>query len=129
MIAVGVVKVPLDEIVGVIAVRHLLMAAVGSVLVGVGVRATMVLGRAVGGVLAIDLDGVFVDVIGMGVMQMTVVQVVDMTVVLNRGVPAIRAVSMIVRGVGGMLRSAHRSTVGPIASAANSIGMRSTLRR
>jgi len=111
MIAMWVMQVPLDEIVGVITVRHLLMTAIWSVLMAAGVRAAIMLGRTGRGVLSVNLDRVLVDVILVGMMEMTVVQIVDMTVVLDRGVAAIRAVSMIVAGVGGMLKSAHGSTV------------------
>lgn len=129
MIAVGVVEMPVDEVVAVIAVGYLIMAAVGSVLVGAGVRATVMLGRAVSGVPAVDLDRMLLDMIAMRVMEVTVVQVVDMTVMFNREVTAVRTVSMIVAGVGGMLRRAHTSTVRQGFHSANWMGMRSTLRQ
>ena len=115
----------LNEVVGVITVRHLLMTAVRSVLVGVGVRATVVLGRTGRGVLSVNLNRVLVDVILVGMMEMAVVQIVDMTVVLDRGVAAIRAVSMIVAGVGGMLRSAHTGTLRQQLGNSKALGIRS----
>jgi len=125
MIAMWVMQVPLDEIVGVITVRHLLMTAIWSVLMAAGVRAAIMLGRTGRGVLSVNLDRVLVDVILVGMMEMTVVQIVDMTVVLDRGVAAIRAVSMIVAGVGGMLRSAHTGTLRQQLGNSKALGIRS----
>lgn len=92
VVLVGVMEVSGDEVVGVIAMRDGLVAAalamsvVGSVPVGLcGVAA---------GVLVVDLDRVLVDVIGMGVVEVPVVEVVDVVAVVNGIVPAAGAVDV-----------------------------------
>jgi hypothetical protein len=108
MIAVPVVlmvKVTVDEIVDVIAMRNGGMTAIGPVVmrgvVGAGVPVC-----ARGRVRRIHLDGMFVDVAVMVVVQMSVVEIVDVIVMPNPQVSTAGAVSVRVIGVGAM-RSGH----------------------
>jgi hypothetical protein len=96
MIAVGMMQVPLDQKVDVVAMRDGLVPAAGAVLV-----AALDVRRAAGRIRRADRDRMLVDVIAVHVMQVAVVQIVDMTLVADRRVPAARA--MLVRVVGVML--------------------------
>lgn len=94
-----VVQMPVDQVVDVIAVGHRRVTAVGAVHVVTFVSATVVALGAGVGVGAADLDAMFVYMIAVGMMQMSVVEVVDMSVVLDGDVAAVGAVDMIVVGV------------------------------
>lgn len=98
--AVGVVQVAFDQVVHVVAVGHRGVAAAGAVAVVGVVAGAQVLGRAFGGVLRVDRQLVFVDVVAVGVVQVAVVQVVHVAVVLDRGVTAVGAVFVLVGLVG-----------------------------
>ncbi len=86
MISVGVMQVPVHQIVDVIAVGDRLVSASGAVLVAIVVRAARVIGRAVRGVGAADRQLVLVDVVRVRMVQVPIVQVVGMTVVADRHV-------------------------------------------
>jgi hypothetical protein len=78
-----------DEVIDVIAVRNrLVTAAVAMAVRRVAVDRVGMTGR----MRLIDANGMLVDVVAMRVVHMSVVQVVDVIVVLDRGVPAIGAV-------------------------------------
>jgi hypothetical protein len=122
MVAVRVVQVAIDEIVDVVAMRHGLVTAPGPVLVSRLMSRTLVLGRASVRVRSGDLDRVLVDVVGMHVMEMAVMEIIDVIAMLDRRVSAAGAV--LVRVVGVMwlgtrrhgrllpLRSARQITTG-----------------
>jgi hypothetical protein len=78
---VRVVQVVVDEVVDVIAVRHLCVAARRSMHVPGLVPRAHVAGRAALGMRRIDRDRALVHVIAVRVMQVAIVQVVDVTVV------------------------------------------------
>jgi hypothetical protein len=85
VILVRPVEPSLDEVIDVIAVGHGLVAA----LLAVGVPSPAVSGAGVSsGMLLIDRDHMLIHVVPVRVMQVPVVQVVDVIVVLHRGVPA-----------------------------------------
>ena len=111
MIAVRVMKVAADVIIDVIAVRNRLVA--GAVDMARVMTAAAMVGGAVVGVGAGDLDHVLVDVTLMGgVVQVTVVQIVGVVAVAHGEVPAARPVLVsVVRVVwcrtGGHLLSAY----------------------
>lgn len=107
VVAVREVQVAVDQVAGVIAVGHGLVAAAGAVDVTGFVAAALVVGRAGGGVRLGDLDAVLVHVTLMGVVEVTVVQIVHVPVMLDGGVAAAFAVDVIVVGV---LRAAHCSS-------------------
>jgi len=94
MIAVGMVQPAVDEIVDMVAMRHLLMSTVWTVRM-----CAVKLRRAFHGVCGVDRDDVFVHVIPMHMVQMAVVKIIDMALVANRGMSAIRAMLMGVVGV------------------------------
>ncbi len=99
MPTMGMVEVAFDQVVDVIAVRHCRMAAVGGVHVRGIVALAYVARRAAGRIRSIDRDRAFVDVVAVHHMQMPVVQVVDVTAVLNGKVAAVAPMNMIVSGV------------------------------
>jgi len=93
MVAVGVMQVPVDQIVDVVAVGHLLMPAAGAVHVVGRVRAAAVVGRAAVRVDVGHLDAMLLDHVPfLGMVEVSVVQVVDVIVVLNGDVAAVRTV-------------------------------------
>lgn len=91
VVPVGPVHPPVDQIIDVIPVGHGLVSAAGTV----GMRRVAGGGFGVlAGVRLIDRDHVLVHVLLVRVVQMAVVQVVEVIVVANRGVAAIRSVLM-----------------------------------
>jgi hypothetical protein len=91
--AMRMVQVANHEVVDMVAVRHPFMAAPSAADVpGFVTRCRR--GAAVRKSGA-DFDNVFIDVIGVRMMQMPFVQVIDMTVVFHGGVAAAGAVVMI----------------------------------
>jgi len=94
------VQVTVNQVVDVIAMRYRLVPATRTVdMVGVVMPAGMIR-RALNRVLIAHGDRVLLDrAVFALVVQMTVVQVVDVAVVLDRDVAARRAVGVVVRGV------------------------------
>jgi hypothetical protein len=93
---VRAVQAPVDEVVDVPPVGDRLVAAVRPVpMAGVVSRVPVVPGAAVG-VLLVDRDHVVVDVVAVRMVQMTVVQEVQVRLVDDRGMPAARAVDVLV---------------------------------
>ncbi len=112
--AVRVMQVALHQVIGMVAVRHGFMAAARAVLVGLVMAAAGVFRRALAGILLAHGQLVLFHVLALDVVQVAVVQVIDMAVMLDCGVPAAGAVLMVVVGVGGTGR--HRispSLLGP----------------
>lgn len=71
--AVGVVQVPADEVVDVVAVRNPFVAAAVAVDVIAAVTAAGVIGRACGGVGVVDGDRVLDDEVAIRVVQVALV--------------------------------------------------------
>lgn len=94
VIAVRMVQVPVHQVVGVVAVGNCRVAAVRAVFVALLVTATFVAWRASGRVRRVDGQGMFLDGATVPVVQMAVVQIIDMALVQDAGVPAVRAVLM-----------------------------------
>src|ERR1700720_1754339 len=103
MITVRMVQPAVDEIVDMVTMRDLFVSAVGTV----RMRAVE-LRRAARGICATDRDDVFVDVILVHVVEMAIVQIIDVAVMANRGVPAIRAMLMRMVGVVFLGASGHQ---------------------
>lgn len=101
MVAVRMMQVTGDQIIGVIAVRHGGMAAVGGVNVTGWLLARSMTRSALVGVRGADGNGVVVNVTDVLMMQMARVEIVRVMVVGNRGMTAIGAVNVGVRS--GML--------------------------
>jgi hypothetical protein len=120
MIAVRMVQPALDEIVDMVAMRDLFVSAVWTVRMW-----AMDLRRAARGIFATNRDHVFVRVILVHVVEMAIVQIIDVAVMANRGVPAIRAMLMRVVGVVFLGASGHQqcsSRVLGLSSAPHSKG-------
>ena len=84
-----------------------LVATARPVLVVLGMSAAIVLRRAVGGVLAADSQTVLLDALGAHVVHMSVVEVIDVAIMLDGRVPTGRAVLVIMPGMKG---SSHDET-------------------
>jgi hypothetical protein len=109
VILVGMVEVALDQVVGVVTVWHRLVSAIGPVLVRAFVDAAVMVWGTPLGIGVADRDGVFVDVVLVRVMQVPLMEVVDVPLVLNRGMTAIGSVDVIVVAlVGPVLDLVHR---------------------
>lgn len=95
MIPVGMMKMSVNQVIDMVAMRNGLVTAVGAMLVRL-VMASALVGRgAVGRVLGVDRDLVFLDAILGHVVQMAIVEVIGVTVMLNGGVTAIRSVLVV----------------------------------
>jgi hypothetical protein len=92
--AFGVVQMSFHQVVGVVAVRDRFMAASGSMLVSLFVTAAIVPRRARCGVTGVDGDHMLIHMRFMQMVQMSIVDVVGVPLMLDRGVSATRAVLM-----------------------------------
>src|SRR4051794_480601 len=101
VVAVGAVQVAVHQVVGVVAVRDRLVAAAGAVAVGRVVGAAGVGGGAGRRVGRVDGQHVLLDPGAGGVVQVAVVQVIDVAVVADGGVPAAGPVLVLVAFVMG----------------------------
>jgi hypothetical protein len=90
MVAMLTMEPPVDQIIGVVAVRNRLMAAIGPM--GMAVAPGVLPVRATIGVVVADGDYMLVDMPLVRVMEVTVVQIVGVPVVEDSGMAAIRAV-------------------------------------
>ena len=91
---------PVDDVVDVIAMGNGFVTATGAMGVGGIVAAASVIGCARRWVVAADRELVLVDMIAMRMVQMAVMQVVDVTVMLDLGVAAVSAMLVVVIVVG-----------------------------
>jgi hypothetical protein len=103
MIAMRMVQSAVYEIVDMVTMRHCFMSAVRTVRVG-----AVNLRRAFHGIGGADRNGMFVHVIVVHMVEMTIVKIVHMAVMANRGVPAFRAMAMGVVGMVFLGASGHR---------------------
>jgi hypothetical protein len=104
MIAMRMMQASAHQVIDVIPMRHGFVTAGGAMLVGAA-RSR----RALHGVGGIDRDGMLVDMILVHVVQMPVVQVIDVTFVAHRRMPAIG--TMLVGMIGMMLLCAGRHSI------------------
>lgn len=109
VVLVRVVQVVPDQKVDVVAVRDVRVAAALTVHVSVVVGVAAVLRRAGGGVLRVDLEHVLVHMVAVGMVEMTVMQVVHVAIVLHCDVAAVRAVLVRVL-VMRLVRHAHEDS-------------------
>lgn len=109
--AVRVVQVTCDEVIDVVSMRNRLMAAARAVHVALLVCAALVRGRARGGVSAVHFDRALIDVAGVGVVQVAVVQIIDVIAVANRRVAAAGSVDVLVAAVGVVAHACFLSLV------------------
>ena len=96
VIAVRVVQVPADEIVGVVAVGNRFVSAIRAMSVPLIVSATAVRGRALLWIRGIDRDAALIDVVAVDVMQMPLVQVVAVVAMVNALVATAGLMDMLV---------------------------------
>jgi hypothetical protein len=87
----------------VVSVRNRFVPAARTVRMGLAVLAARVTGRARRGVRRVDGDGALVDVIGVDVMQVAIVNVVRMVAVRDCDVSAAGAMTVLV-SIMGMMR-------------------------
>ncbi len=96
VITVGMMEMAVDQIVDVVPVRHRLVPAAGSMHV-MGIMTTAGMRRRASiGIGGSHRNGVLVDMVSMRMVEVPVMQVIDVTVVLHRSVPATGAMFMIV---------------------------------
>ena len=105
MITVRMVQPAVYEVIDMITMRHLYMSAAWAV----RVRAVDLRG-AVHGICGIDRDDMFVHVILVHMVKMTIVKIVHMAVMANRGVSAIGAMAMRMALMVFFGTSGHRQT-------------------
>jgi hypothetical protein len=107
MVAVLVMKAPCNQIVDMVTMRHGFMAAVRAVDMAM-IVANLVLDRTAAiGVVTIHFDDMFIDVIAMGMMEVSIMQVVDMVAMLDGHMAAAGAVFMVVVIMMGKIAIAH----------------------
>jgi hypothetical protein len=94
MVAVRMVEVSIHQIIDMVAVRHGLVTAIGPVDMTRVVPGAVMIGRADVGIRCGHCQDMFVDVISMHMMQMTIMQVVDVPVVIDREMSAAGAMLM-----------------------------------
>jgi hypothetical protein len=107
MVAMRMMQVAINQIVHMVAVRHRFMAASGSMLVVCIVTSATMLRSALVGIGRADLDDMFIDMVAMHVMEMPVVEVVDMAVMQDGRMTAIRTMNMQMIGMLGVRACRH----------------------
>lgn len=106
MVGVDVVQAAIHQVVDMIAMGNGFVAAIGAMDV-IGRMATALAVGALVGIGGVDGEGVLVHVIAMHVVQVAIVKIVDVPVVLDGGVSAIRPMLMAVIGVMLVAATAH----------------------
>ena len=99
MVSMGMVQMPVDEVVEMIPVRNGFVTATGAVHMACVVRPTSVVSGAASRVGFIHVDPMLIDVVLVGVMEVAVVKVVHVITMLHGGVATIGPVLMAMLGV------------------------------
>lgn len=107
VIAVRVMKMAINEIVDVIAVRHGLVTTARTMDMPGFMAGTTVFRRATVRVLFTHFNHMLIDMILMRMMKVTVMQIIDMVPMANSGMTAARTVFMCVVGVMRMVALSH----------------------
>lgn len=97
--AMGMVEVPGNQIVHMVAVRHRFMSAVRTVNVVRGVAGAFVARRTVVGIGSAHGNRMLIVVVAMMVVQVAIVQKINMVFMNNTGVAAARTVNVHVVGI------------------------------
>lgn len=97
----------IDKIVDMVAVRHGFVTASRSMDVARLVTRAAMLRRMAIGIFGADLDHMFVNMTCMGVVQMSVMEVINVTVVTDSDVAAVRPVDMRMVCVDRVVMAAH----------------------
>jgi len=98
---------PVHEIVHVIAMRHGLMPASGAVTMLRLVSPAVVMRRALVRIRPRDFESVLIHMVAMRMMQMTVMQIIDVIIVLDCGMPTVGAVFMLMIGMMSLIAGSH----------------------
>ena len=88
----GRVQVAVYQVVGVVTVRNRLVPAFRTMLVAFGMPATIMLRSAIGRICARNREAMFLDAASPHVMKVSIVQVIDVAIMLDRRVSAASAV-------------------------------------
>ena len=96
VVAVRMVQVPVYQVINMIAVGNGLVPAARTVPVARFVTAAGVVRRTAVRVFIADLQHMFVNVVAVGVVKVSVVKIINMIAVANRGVAAVFAVNVVV---------------------------------
>ena len=107
MIAMGMMKVPFDQVVHMIPMRYSFVAAPRSMHMARIVGAAAMLGCASVGVGRRHFNRVFIDVVAMHMVQMSIMQVIDMPTVADGRMAAIGSVDVWVVAVFRIDASCH----------------------
>ena len=107
MVAMRVMQVAIHQIVHVVTVRHSRMSTARSVQVIDRVCGAGVLRRAGLGVGCRNGNQVLIHVVAMGMMEMAIVEIVNVSFMQYRHMPALRAVLMIVALMGSFAAVCH----------------------
>ncbi|MBC3335410.1 hypothetical protein HU732_03850 [Pseudomonas proteolytica] len=99
VVTVRVVQMAVHQVLDMVAMRHGLMTAIWPVYMTCGVAVALVGRRAAIRVEGIYRQAVLVDVIAMHMVQVTIVQIVNMAIVLNRRMATARLVLMVMIGM------------------------------
>lgn len=98
MVAMGMVQMPINQVVGVVAVRHGFVSATRPMHMARFVSRATMIGRAAVRIGRRNFERVLVDMITVDMVKVTVMQIIDVPVMLHGRVAAGRA--MLVRMVG-----------------------------
>jgi hypothetical protein len=104
------VQVPIHEIVDMIAMRHGLVSAAGTMDMARLMAGTAVIRRAGVWVRFRHLDHMLVHMVAMRMVQMAIMQIVDMVAVPQGGVAATGAMRVAMVGVVGLRTATHHRT-------------------
>jgi hypothetical protein len=110
MVAMRMMQVAINQIVHMVPMRHRLVAASGPMHVTRAVTGAAMLRSALAGIGRGDLDDMFIDVVAMDMMEMPVMQIVNMAVMMDGRMTAIRAVNMRMIGMLGVGACRHGMT-------------------
>ncbi|MBB5443753.1 MULTISPECIES: hypothetical protein [unclassified Paraburkholderia] len=105
MIAVRMVQVAVDQVVDVIAMRYRIVAACRPV--DMSRLMTAAVGSTLIRIFCAHLHPVFVHVIAMGMVQVTIMQIVNVIAMPYRSVSAVRTVLMVMMGMMRFVAGAH----------------------
>ena len=96
VVAMRMMQMAINQIIHMITMRNRLMPASRAVDMASLMPGTCVAGRALGGVCGADLQHMLIDMPAVDVMQMTIVQIIGMTGVVDGQMSATRAMLMLV---------------------------------
>jgi hypothetical protein len=101
------VQMSIDQVVGMVAMRHRFVSAARAMPMRRIVPAAAVVRRAAVGIRCAHFDDVFVDVIPVRMVEMAVVKVIDVALMADRNMTAARLVDMRMVGVNGVIVRGH----------------------